>query len=115
MSSRRTCFGCDRWFTPATPDNYFCDRCQEELTEVNAANRATAIRKKLWEAAETGTLGVIAAKSCTSEGMLRDWLNKPALSPNRNELTRIERALGLLPEEAPQIGDAATDVPIATS
>lgn len=66
---------------------------------MNAATRMTLIRSKLREKKDSGMLGVVAASANVGEGMLIEWLDKPALYPSREELTRIERALGLLPIE----------------
>lgn len=63
---------------------------------MNVANRMTKIRECLRDYQRRGNLGVIAAKANFGEGALRDWLENPSHSPSRDELTRIERALGLL-------------------
>lgn len=55
----------------------------------------TLIRSKLREKKDAGMLGVVAASANVGEGMLSDWVEKPALSPSREELTRVEKALGL--------------------
>lgn len=66
---------------------------------MNTAARMTLIRTKLREKKDSGMLGVVAASANVGEGMLADWLDKPAHYPSRDELSRVERALGLLPTE----------------
>lgn len=75
---------------------------------MNAAVRMTKIREKLREAEKAGNMGVVAAKANFPEHALYAWLRNPVHAPSRGELTQIERALGLLPD---QTGDAAADVP----
>lgn len=77
---------------------------------MNSAVRMTKIREKLREAEKLGNMGVIAAKAKFPEHALFAWLRNPVYAPNREELVLIERALGLLPEETPQTGDAPAAV-----
>lgn len=74
---------------------------------MNEANRMTRIRGMLRERRAQGRLGVVAAMAGVSEGMLREWLDRPHLAPSRPELEAIEMAL--MPDEFRQTGDAAAD------
>lgn len=72
---------------------------------MNAA-RLLKAREKLRDKEKAGLLGVVAASSQMKEGDLFAWLRNPVYAPNKEELPRLESALGITPQ---QTGDAAAD------
>lgn len=72
------------------------------------------LREQLLEKQRLGLLGVVAAKSCVPEWVIRDWLDKPMNAPNLYEMQKLQEALDNRKRETPQASDApANAVPCA--
>ena len=69
------------------------------------------LREQLLEKQRLGLLGVVAAKSCVPEWVIRDWLDKPMNAPNLFEMQKLQEALDNRKREIPQTGDAPADLP----
>lgn len=57
--------------------------------------RINTVREHLQEKAQSGLLGVIAARSRVPEYQLHDWCKDPSKVPTYGELVDIQDALGL--------------------
>jgi len=66
------------------------------------------LREQLLEKQRSGLLGVVAAKSCVPEWVIRDWLDKPMNAPSLCEMKKLQEALDNKKREAPQIDHDAT-------
>lgn len=64
----------------------------ERLTETQRIN---TIREALQEKAQSGLLGVIAARSRVAEYQLLEWCKEPSKVPTYGELIDIQDALGI--------------------
>lgn len=59
------------------------------------------LREQLLEKQRSGLLGVVAAKSCVPEWVIRDWLDKPMNTPNLYEMQKLQEAIDNKKRTAP--------------